>query len=235
MERQPAASRGLTERGLTHLARYLRGPSRYVDDFAFQRRLRRAGAGQARTIRSWTNRRELRVLFDLAAGLPHGAVALEIGSYLGASACYLAAGIAEVGGHLFCVDTWRNETMPDGVRDTFAEFQVNTHGVRRCITAVRKSSGELSKADIQIPLSLVFIDGDHAYACVKHDFERVQDWTAESGIVAFHDFANRDYEGVSRVVGEALASGQWMMVGLEDRLAWIRRASWSMPRSAKSP
>lgn len=228
-----ARRRPLAERALAVLSGYLGSRSRYVDDLIVERRLRRAGVlKNAARIPTWTARRELNALYALAAALPPGAVALEIGSYLGASACYLAAGVAEVGGHLFCVDTWRNETMPDGMRDTFAEFQANTHGLRRCITAVRKSSRELSRSDVRTPLGLVFIDGDHDYASVRSDFERVQGWLEQTGIIAFHDFANPDYEGVTRVVGEALAGGEWTMAGLQHRLAWITRASWS---TASSP
>ena len=217
------------------LARYLGSRSDYIEHLLVQRSLELAGAGKAARIPSWTSRRERKVLHALAAGLPRGAVALEIGSHLGASSCYLAAGLAAIGGHLFCVDTWLNETMPDGVRDTFAEFEANTEGVRRFITTVRKRSCDLSAADIRVPLHLVFIDGDHAYASVTRDFERVQEWVAEEGIIAFHDFGNPDYEGVTRVVGEALASGEWRMLGLHVRLAWIGRATWSTPPWLRGP
>ncbi len=54
--------------------------------------------------------------------------------------------------------------------------------------------------------------------------ERVVPWLAEDGTICFHDVTC--FEGVSRVVGEALATGQWMIAGLVDSLLWIRRPKW---------
>jgi hypothetical protein len=134
-----------------------------------------------------------------------------------------------VNGHLFCIDTWQNESMPDGLRDTFAEFQKNTRPVRRWITPIRKRSAELSVLDVRTPLQLVFIDADHSYAAVKRDFDLVRPWLAADGVIVFHDFGNSDFEGVSRLVGEALASGEWILAGFTGTLAWIQPANWSQP------
>lgn len=199
------------------------------ESFWFHRYLKQTDAANTDAIFTFTNKRELRALYNLASACPHGAVALEIGAYLGASSCYLAAGLARVNGHLFCVDTWHNETMPDGERDTFTEFQKNTSGVRHRITTIRKKSDEISDRDIRVPLNLVFIDGDHSYAAVKSDFDCVRQWLAPDGIIAFHDFSAPDFEGVSRVVGEALASGKWIIAGCVDSLVWLKLAKWSKP------
>lgn len=199
-------------------------------DFLFLHRyLKNAGVANADSIFTFTNKRELAALYKLAAACPHDTVALEIGSYRGASSCYIAGGLAQVNGHLFCVDTWQNETMPEGERDTFAEFQKNTSGLQHRITTIRNRSEEISADEIRYPLNLVFIDGDHSYTGVKNDFECVQKWLSEDGIIAFHDFSSPAFEGVSRVIGEALASGRWMIVGQVDTLVWIKRAKWFTP------
>jgi predicted O-methyltransferase YrrM len=203
--------------------------SSQLESFLLQRYLKEAGIANADAISTFTNKRELGALYNLAAACPQGALALEIGSYLGASSCYLAAGLARVNGSLICVDTWQNETMPDGERDTFAEFQKNTNGAKDRIATLRKRSEEISDDEIRSPLNLVFIDGDHSYAGVKNDFECVQKWLAEDGIIAFHDFSHPNFEGVSRVIGEALASGKWMITGQVDTLVWIKRAKWDTP------
>lgn len=210
---------------LFHLNNY----SIQLDSFLFDRRLKEVGISNINTIFTFTNKRELRSLYNLALACPYNAVALEIGSYLGSSSCYLAAGLSQVNGHLFCIDTWQNETMPEGERDTFAEFQKNINGVKQWITPVRKRSDEISEQDIRVPLNLVFIDGDHSYDAVKSDFDCVQKWMAEDGIIAFHDFSSPNFEGVTRVVGEALTSGKWMIAGQVDTLVWIRQAKWSNP------
>ncbi len=195
-----------------------------ASDLWVRSHLRQAGVPHAGHIRTHTTPRELRALFQIALESPAGGIGLEIGSYTGASTCYIAAGLALKGGQLFCVDTWNNETMPEGVRDTFAEFRRNTLGVKQFVTAVRKPSHELSVEDIQVPLRFAFLDGDHSYQAVKGDFEKVEPWLAEDGIIAFHDCLY--YEGVSRVIGEALSGGAWRIAGQVGNLFWMRRADF---------
>jgi predicted O-methyltransferase YrrM len=197
--------------------------SKQLDTYLLHRRLRAAGLSNVRAIPTWTTEGELRALFDLGASRPQNAVALEIGSYLGASACFLAAGLAQVNGHLYCVDTWQNETMLEGERDTFSEFLNNTRGIEKWITPVRKRSSDLSESDVKVPLDLIFLDGDHSYESIKEDFERSESWIAKDGVIAFHDCNAVDHKGVSRVIGEALASGRWMIEGHVDCLLWVRQ------------
>ncbi len=199
---------------------------RKVEHLKWKERLQDAGIPEANKIFTYTNPHELRALYNLALNCPQGAVALEIGSHLGASSCYIAMGLKKVNGHLLCVDTWQNQTMPEGEQDTFIEFQKNTNGVKQQITPIRKRSEEVNADDIKVPLNLVFIDGDHAYEAVKRDFENTQKWLTEDGIIAFHDFSTPYFEGVNRVVGEALASGKWIIMGQVDSLVWIQKAKW---------
>lgn len=184
-------------------------------------------AGHA--IPSFTSPAELEGLYQLASALPRGAAALEIGSHLGASAVALAAGLARVDGHLYCVDTWTNETMPDGPRDTWAEFERNVAPFADRITAVRKASRTVTDADVPSPLHLVYLDGDHSYEATRTDFVSSARRLAPDGTLAFHDFGVAQFPGVSRVVGEALASGEWIMTGLIGRVACLRRAHWIEP------
>jgi predicted O-methyltransferase YrrM len=183
------------------------------------------GCSHAQRIPSWTSEAELWMLHRLARSCPPGANALEIGSYLGASTCYLAAGLRASSGRLYCVDTWTNETMPDGPRDTFADFRRNTAAFANIITAVRKRSDRLVVGDVPVPLELVFIDGDHDYAAASGDFALVAPMMSPGGVVAFHDVGVTEHAGVGRVLGEAIASGDWGLEGMVDSLAWIRRRS----------
>lgn len=186
--------------------------------------MRARGLGHASSIPSWTSPRELRTLHDLAAALPPNARVLEVGSYLGASTCYLAAGLTRGQGWLYCVDTWQNETMPDGQRDTYSEFLANTRPLASRLTTIRKRSDQLLASDIPTPLQLAFIDGAHDYASVRGDFETVAQCLSADGLIAFHDFGVREHPGVSRVVGEGLASGEWVQRGLVESLVWIARS-----------
>ena len=187
--------------------------------------LRRRGLGSCDRIHSFTTREELAQLFMLARRCPMNARALEIGSYLGASTCYIAAGLRGTGASVTCVDTWHNETMPGGIRDTFAEFMNNVRPVATHVQVVRKRSGDVTRHDLHGPFDLVFIDGDHSYLAARADFELVSTLVADEGVVVFHD--SRYYEGVSRVIGEALASSEWQLGGNLLNMSWILRAQFS--------
>ena len=51
---------------------------------------------------------------------------VEIGSYIGASACCFGTAMKESDrGKLLCIDTWNNDAMTEGNRDTFVEFKSN--------------------------------------------------------------------------------------------------------------
>lgn len=183
--------------------------------------LRKADVKDAPRIFSYTKPQELETLYQLARSCPEGSAALEIGSHLGASTCYLGAGIKERGGTLFCVDTWNNETMPEGEQNTYAQFRKNTSGLGATVVPIRKRSVEITVSDLRTPLDLVFIDGDHSYEAVKADFEITQPLLADTAVVAFHDTAA--FEGVCRLLGEVLASGRFRLQGHVKNLSWVRK------------
>lgn len=173
-------------------------------------------------IPTYTSRKELIQLFRLTLSLPDNPVCLEIGSYLGASTCFMGMAIAEKKGILYCVDTWNNETMPEGIRDTYEEFEKNVSAFRNFIRIIRKPSDQLTVNDFEdFPFNMIFIDGDHSYEMVKRDFDFSSKLLAPNGIMVFHDF--RWFPGVSRTLGEALATGNWRVMGTVQNLCWISR------------
>lgn len=216
-------------RTLSHRVRYrLRQAARSVRLRDAEGPVYRAAGPGVRNIFTYTSREELAALYRLARDVPQGSSAVEIGSHLGASTCYIAAGLAERGGVLYCVDTWQNQTMPEGEQDTFAAFTANTQRLAGVIRTVRKRSQDLVEADVRTPLALAFIDGDHSYEGCLNDFEKVRGWIQPGGVLAFHDAVNPakrnpTYPGVARVIGQALASGEWTPGGVTTSLLWIRR------------
>lgn len=114
--------------------------------------------------------------------------------------------------------------MPDGARDTYAEFRANTRCYEAMITPVRKMSHNLARADVAGPLNFVFIDGDHGEDAVRRDFNLVSNCMGPNSIVAFHDVSEA-FPGVSIVMGEAMASGRWQLAGCVDFLGLIRRVA----------
>jgi predicted O-methyltransferase YrrM len=187
--------------------------------------LRRRDLEDAYKIPTFTVREELETLFTLAHECQPNARVLEVGSYLGASTCFLAAGLRGASASIVCVDTWQNQTMPDGVHDTFAEFENNLKGIRHQLKLIRKLSNDVAPNELGGPFDLVFLDGDHSYKQTRADFELVSGLVAPNGVLAFHD--SMFFEGVSRVVGEALASAKWQIGGNIRNLFWIKPAQFS--------
>lgn len=214
-------------------ARFIGKRARRLEAGVLRQRMREAGAAGATSIFTHMSDEELEVLYRLARECPPGANVLEVGSYLGASTSYLAAGLTSVGGRLYCCDTWQNETMGEGPRDTFAEFLANTEGLHCELVPIRKRSVELTTHDLRLPLHLAFVDGDHSYEAVKCDFDLIAPWIAPDGVIAFHDFSHSHFPGVTRLVGEALASGDWVAKGFADSLVWLRRADWRTPSTSQ--
>lgn len=187
--------------------------------------LRRAGLKDAGKIPTFTTSEELQTLLTLALELEQGATVVEIGSYLGASTAYLAAGGRSRTSEIVCIDTWQNETMPEGVLDTFAAFNQNLRSVLHTIRTVRKSTAVVTAGDLPAQADLIFIDGDHSYSAVKHDFALMEPLVNGRTTIVFHDTAH--FEGPSRVVGECLAGGKWRLHGVCQNLTWLRPITWT--------
>jgi len=143
---------------------------------------------------------------------------VEIGSYLGASALFLASGMKERVGHVYCVDTWKNEGMSEGERDTFDEFFKNIRLLKDFITPLRGCSTEVAKT-FDKGIDLIFIDGDHEYAGVKDDIESWLPKVKNGGVVVFHDIGWA--EGVRRVVKEFIKPIQ-LEEHIVDNTYWAR-------------
>jgi predicted O-methyltransferase YrrM len=189
---------------------------------AFHERLKEYGLAHASKIFTYTTPDELRTLFGIAALLPREATLVEIGSYLGASTCFLAAAVRHSGGVVHCIDTWNNDAMTvESRRDTWQEFHGNLEPVWNMIRVIRRPIEELTMADLPSNVDFAFIDADHSYAAVRRDFQLVEQTLKRDGIVAFHDVGSHD--GVTRFVGELIATCRWQVLGHEGTLMWLRR------------
>lgn len=130
-------------------------------------------------------------------------VILEIGSYIGASACCFGAALSnDREGKIVCVDTWKNDAMTEGGRETWEEFLSNTNEYKKVIFPVRGFSTKVIEQvrKIIVQADLLFIDGDHSYEGVKADWEFYKVFLDSGSIVIFHDYGWA--EGVQRVVDE---------------------------------
>jgi predicted O-methyltransferase YrrM len=146
--------------------------------------------------------RERLLLYRLGVGLPSRANLVEIGSYLGASACFLASAAREIGGQVFCVDTWCNDAMSEGERDTHEDFVQNTQMYAAWITPLRGDSLSVART-FSTPIDLLFIDADHSYSAVKADLSAWAPKVRSGGWIVLHDWGWA--EGVQRATAEMIA------------------------------
>jgi len=159
------------------------------------------------------------LLYRLAHGLRRGSVIVEVGSYLGASSTFMAAAAKERSCVVYCVDTWMNDVMSEGQRDTYAEFLSNTQMYADQIQPLRGEALWIAKKFSE-PIDLLFLDGDHSYAGCRSD---VDAWLAKlkpSGIVVFHDIGWA--RGVQRIVQEIVKPIERSPGHAMDNIYWAR-------------
>lgn len=124
-------------------------------------------------------------------------VCVEIGSYLGASSVCIAS--SPNCSKLYCVDTWNNDAMSEGNRDTYSIFLANTRNLSHKIFPIREYSAKAG-LNFNEKIDFLFIDGDHSYEGVKADVESWLPWLRSGGVLIMHDSGWA--EGVQRVIQE---------------------------------
>lgn len=131
-----------------------------------------------------------------------GTVYVEIGSYLGASSGIIALGLSRINSaKLYCIDTWNNDTMSEGPRDTYNEFLVNTEKFSSTIIPLRGESQNIAPSFHEM-VDFLFIDGDHSYQGVKNDVDLWLPKLNSNGLLIMHDIGWAD--GVQRVIKEEI-------------------------------
>lgn len=139
-------------------------------------------------------------LLQLAAtGGGTGAV-VEIGSYLGRSTAFLAAGSKGAGRErVVAVDHFRGSPEHQAGQP-FARATLAQEG-----TTFRRFQSNLRRLDLDAgrgSIRLLFIDGDHSYEESKRDFELWSRFVVPRGLICFHDI--RAWPGVTQFYDELL-------------------------------
>ena len=147
------------------------------------------------------------VLYTLAAHPPSTGTVVEIGSFLGRSTCWLAAGVRHAGrGRVVGIDPHTGHERPPvhlEHEDTFAALM---HHVRRAelddrVTLIREPSAKVA-SQWQEPIDLLWIDGSHDYEDVLNDLDNFARHVVPEGHVALHDTRGRRFPGVRRAMRE---------------------------------
>jgi len=159
---------------------------------------------------------------------------VEIGSYLGSSTCFLAAGLRGKNGMLYCIDTWKNDAMTEGERDTYSEFCDNTKKYQNQIKMLRGYSNEVVDQIkyLNKPITLLFIDGNHSYEATKKDWDNYSLLMERDSIVIFHDISWA--EGVNRVIHENIKNRAKKIFELKNMIGYnLNDVFWRNLRTDK--
>lgn len=149
-------------------------------------------------------------LYSLAKALPNMSCVVEIGSYKGKSACYLAAGLKNKRSvKLVCIDRW-------DISDALEQFQWYTYRYHDVIEIRRGSSLELS-VGMLAPISLLWIDGNHSYEAVRGEIRRYLPLLRRGKYACFHDYWNPC--GVRKAVDEVVDEGRLRIERFVDSMA----------------
>lgn len=112
-------------------------------------------------------------------------LALEIGTYMGASACVIAASLA-LGGRLYCIDPWEPRRGRENPCLSICRRELRKRGLLERVEFVRAES---RRAEERLPggFDFAFIDGDHSLEGIRIDWEIVGRQLAPGGVVCLHD------------------------------------------------
>jgi MMP 1-O-methyltransferase len=188
-------------------------------------------------------------LCEIAEGYATVGPVLEVGSYCGKSAIYLAAGVraARVRGarqQVVTVDHHRGSEEhqpgweyhdPDladpatGRIDTLPRLRATlaAAGVEEDVVAIVGRSADVARL-WRTPLGMLFIDGGHTDAAAQRDYEGWAPWVAIGGALAIHDvFPDPAAGGQApfRVYQRALSSGAFTEVGHVGSLRVLERTA----------
>jgi predicted O-methyltransferase YrrM len=153
---------------------------------------------------------QVELLYEVASKVR--GITLEVGSYRGRSSCAIASGLKVLGtGRLFCIDAWeklRNwENRKDGAKLSDFLQNIRKADCENYITPVQDFSENVFKERVypeglfKGKIQFLFIDADHSYDGVKSDIRWIE-LVSVNGFVAFHDYENKDYLGVTKAIDE---------------------------------
>ena len=140
----------------------------------------------------WISDEEGELLFNLAKNCKGKGVIVEIGSWKGRSTIWLGLGSKQGSqAKVYAVDPHTGSkvhTEMYGKVWTFDEFKMNIKmaNLSDVVIPVVKTSAEAAK-NFNMPVELIFIDGDHEYDAVKLDFDLWFPKLVDGGIMAFDD------------------------------------------------
>jgi predicted O-methyltransferase YrrM len=172
---------------------------------------------------------EAAYLFKVAASLPAGATAAEIGRFKGGSTFLIAAALPE-SSLLHSYDL--HLELPPGFSGELIDGQLET-ALSRCGLDGKVRLHVADSRTVPPPdggVDLLFVDGDHSYEGARADVDHWLPAVNDGGHVLFHDAAAPTgypqriaYPGVRRLVAELRGRGQLVYEGAAGSLVHFSR------------
>ncbi len=134
----------------------------------------------------------------LAAQVPEDGVVVEVGSFWGRSAGFMAAAMRP-GVRMYCVDKWTNPVDLDRFQRNMAKL-----GLEQSVSPLQGDSVEVARG-WEMDIDLLHIDATHTYAMVQADFQAWAHFVRPGGLIAFHDYGAHTWPAVKRFVDEVAA------------------------------
>ena len=140
---------------------------------------------------------------------PSGSHFVEVGSWLGKSASYMAVEIINSKKEIAfdCVDVWKYWDGQDELRqgeeefgNLYLNFLENTKPVKHIVNPIQLLSAEAAGLYKDESLDFIFIDAAHDYENVKKDISAWYPKLKKDGVIAGHDFTTAP--GVKKAVRE---------------------------------
>ncbi len=153
--------------------------------------------------------KEARLLYKSAECGSGKGVIVEIGSFLGKSATFLASGSKCVQREkVYAIDPHlggRNIAKGKNLPPTYNQFLKNIKKAKvfDWIYPIRKYSEDAAKT-WKLPIRLLYIDGDHTYPGVSTDVRKWLPFVTQDGIIAFHDVINPDIGPVKAIINDLI-------------------------------
>jgi len=169
---------------------------------------------------------ELELLFAMASECPSGSNIVELGSYRARSTCALALGAKELGAVVWAVDhhpTYEIGGTQYSMEDNQAYYaNLANYGVGDVVKTINLPANHVWSVWLD-DIALLFIDGLHEYEAVHRDFHLWSTFVRGSGLVAMHDTAFDYHPGVTKLLNEVLAEGEWAVVKVVDSISVLKR------------
>jgi predicted O-methyltransferase YrrM len=193
-------------------------------------------------VKGFLNELEASCLYDLALKAGKNGPCLEIGSYCGKSSVYLGAACKENATVLFSIDHHGgSEEQQPGEAYFDPDLLDKETGKIDTLKLFRKTISDFDLEDIVIPvighsavigsvwktpLSLIFVDGSHAYESVLNDYNIWAKNLINGGYLLFHDIFSDPAKGGQApylVYKKAVASGLYEEMPMCESLGILIR------------